>query len=49
MGTLLVTIILAAIVSAIIVKMVKDHKKGKSTCGHSCGSCGSCAACKNHH
>ena len=34
-GTILVAVILIAIVAAIIYKLVKDKKQGKSSCGGS--------------
>lgn len=40
-GTIIVVLIVAAAVCAIIVKLVKDKKRGKSTCG--CG--GDCCNC----
>ena len=44
-ATILICLVLAAMVAAIVVKLVKDKKKGKSTCGGNCGCCpmgGSC-------
>ncbi len=38
-GTIVVTIILAAIVAVIVYRMVKDKKKGKSSCGCGCANC----------
>ena len=35
-GTILIAVILVAIVAAIIYKLVKDKKQGKSSCGGSC-------------
>jgi len=42
MGTFIVGAILFLIVAAVIRKMYKDHKSGKSSCGCDCGSCGLC-------
>ncbi|MBR5202978.1 MAG: FeoB-associated Cys-rich membrane protein [Clostridia bacterium] len=39
MGTIIVSVILAIIVSLIIYKMYRDKKKGKSSCGCNCSSC----------
>ena len=39
MGNLIIILILAAIVAGITVKMVKDKKSGKSSCGCGCASC----------
>ena len=44
-ATILICLVLAAMGAAIVVKLVKDKKKGKSTCGGNCGCCpmgGSC-------
>ena len=38
-GTIIVFIALAVIVGAIIYKMYRDKKQGKSSCGCSCASC----------
>ena len=38
-GTVGVCILLAAIVTLIVVGMVRDKKMGKSSCGSSCGCC----------
>ena len=40
MGTFVVGLVLFLIVAAVIRKMIKDHKAGKSSCGCDCGSCG---------
>lgn len=39
LGTIVVTLILIGIVTAIIVKMVKDKKQGKGSCGCGCEHC----------
>lgn len=41
-ATIAVCLILAAIAALIIVKMVRDRKNGKSSCGCDCGSCRGC-------
>ena len=44
-GTILVSILLAGLVTGIIVKLRKDKKRGKTSCGGNCGCCplsGSC-------
>ena len=41
LGTILVGIALAAILTAIVWKLIRDKKRGKSViCGGDCGSCG---------
>lgn len=47
-GTILVAVILIAIVAAIIYKLVKDKKQGKSSCGGSCGCCQILLAVTDH-
>ena len=38
-GTILVSILLAGLVTGIIVKLRKDKKRGKTSCGGNCGCC----------
>ncbi len=42
LGTILVTLALAAIVAAIVRNMIKEKKQGRSPCGGDCGRCGMC-------
>ena len=45
LGTILITVVLVTILAAIVVKLVRDKRKGKSSCGGSCAHCalgGSC-------
>ena len=44
-GSLMVGAIILAVVVLIVIKLVRDRKAGKFTCG---GNCGSCGACKGH-
>ena len=39
LGTVLIALILAAIVIGIIVNLLKDKKKGRSSCGCGCEHC----------
>ena len=39
MGTVIICILLVCLVIAIIIKLVKDKKKGKSSCGNKCSAC----------
>lgn len=39
LGTILVGLILAAVVAGILVRMIRNRKKGKSSCGCGCASC----------
>lgn len=45
LATILVSIILLAVVGLIIRKLVRDRKKGKSTCGCGCKDCPSASLC----
>jgi hypothetical protein len=38
-GTIIVSLILIGVVTAIIVKMVKNKKSGKGSCGCGCEQC----------
>ena len=42
LGTIVITLILNAIVTAIVVSMIRDKKKGKSSSGCDCAHCGAC-------
>lgn len=39
LGTIIVLLVVAAVVVGVAVKMFKDKKQGKSSCGCSCGNC----------
>ena len=45
MSTIIISLVLAAIVAGIIVKMVKNKKAGKSSCGCGCANCPMSAEC----
>ena len=45
LATVLICLVLAAIVVLILLSLIRDRKKGKSSCGSGCGGCpmnGSC-------
>lgn len=44
-GTIIVGLVILAIVVLIIYKMIKDRKKGKSSCGCGCSNCPSSSMC----
>ena len=46
-GTLVVSLILVAVITLIIIYRIKAKKRGESSCGCDCSKCGSCNAC--HH
>ena len=39
LGTIVVLLAVIAVVAGVTVKMIKDKKQGKSSCGSSCCSC----------
>jgi len=45
LGTILVAAVLLAIVCAIVYSMRSTKKRGGTSCGGSCGSCAGCAGC----
>ena len=47
LGTLLAGVIVLAVVILVIVKLIRDKKKGKIACGCDCGHCAASAGC--HH
>ena len=49
MGTVIVLLILAAIVSLIVFSMVRDRKAGKCSCGHKCSCCPMAGQCHKKH
>jgi hypothetical protein len=44
-GTIAVGLVVAAIVAAIIIKTVRDKRRGKSSCSCGCSGCGAAADC----
>ena len=46
LGTIVVSAILIVIVTAAILKMIKDKRNGISSCGGNCTHCSMCASCK---
>ncbi len=47
LGTIVVSLILIIVVSAVVFKMIKDKKNGISSCGGNCAHCNMCAACRS--
>ena len=47
LATILISLGLLLIVAAIVVKLVKDKKKGKSSCGCNCDYCAMAGSCHN--
>ena len=44
-GTVIVSIALVALVAGIVIRMYKDKKQGKTSCGGNCGCCPMSGSC----
>ena len=44
-GTILVALVLAGVVAAILVRLRRDRRQGKSSCGGNCGCCPMAGRC----
>ena len=44
-STIVIGLVLAAIVAAIILKLVRDKKAGRSSCGCGCSACAMSESC----
>ncbi len=44
-GTIIVSIALAGLVTAIIIRLRRDRKRGKTSCGGNCGCCPMSGSC----
>ena len=44
-GTIIVSIALAGLAAGIVIRMRKDKKRGKSTCGCNCSCCPMAGSC----
>ena len=47
LATVIISAVLIVIVAAIIVSIVKDKRRGKSSCGCKCASCPRSGFCHN--
>lgn len=45
LSTIIIAVIVIGILAAVIVKMIKDKKKGKSSCGCGCENCAASEIC----
>ena len=45
LGTIFVGLVLLIIVGLVVFKLVRDKKKGKSTCGCGCSNCAMKGSC----
>jgi FeoB-associated Cys-rich membrane protein len=46
-STILVSLVIIGLVSLVIRKLVRDKKKGVTSCGTSCSGCAMAGSCKN--
>ena len=44
-GTILISLALTALVTGIIIRLRRDKKQGKSSCGGNCGCCPMSGSC----
>ncbi len=44
-GTIVVTLVLIGMIAAILIKLRKDKKQGKASCGCNCGCCPMAGSC----
>ncbi|MBQ6289730.1 MAG: FeoB-associated Cys-rich membrane protein [Clostridia bacterium] len=47
-GTIIVCLVLIGLVTGIIIRLRKDKKQGKSSCGCNCGCCPMSGSCHKH-
>ncbi len=47
LGTIIISLILAALIGFIIYRMIRDRRQGISSCGGNCAHCGMCAGHRN--
>ena len=45
LGTIIISLVLLAIVTGILLSIWRDKKKGKSSCGCNCGHCAMSGTC----
>ena len=48
-GTIIISLMLLLIVALIIKGMIRDKKRGKSSCGCRCGHCPMSGVCHKNH
>ena len=47
LGTILISLLLALLVTGIVIKLKRDKKKGVSSCGGNCAHCAMNGSCGN--
>lgn len=45
LGTIIVAVLLIGVISAVIASLIRDRKKGKSSCGCNCAHCAMAQSC----
>ncbi|MBQ8825401.1 MAG: FeoB-associated Cys-rich membrane protein [Ruminococcus sp.] len=45
LATIIISVIVIAVVATIIIKMMRDKKNGKTSCGCGCDNCPSSSMC----
>ncbi len=48
LATIVVAVIVFAVLALVVVKMIRDKKRGKSGCSCGCGGCPHASACPTH-
>lgn len=48
-GTIIISLVVAAVLIFAVYSIVKDKKKGSCSCGGSCGSCPMGGSCHNNN
>lgn len=48
MATIIVAALVAVLVGLIVVRMVRDRRRGVSSCGNACACCPNAALCHAH-
>ncbi|MDO4553175.1 MAG: FeoB-associated Cys-rich membrane protein [Bacillota bacterium] len=48
LGTIVVSVLLLAAVTAIVIHLVRNKRKGKPSCGYACQGCAMNGQCHKH-
>lgn len=48
-GTIIIGLVLAVLIVTAIVVLIKNKKKGKTSCGYSCAGCPMAGKCHDYH
>lgn len=48
LGSIIIALVLAVIIALIIIKMLKDKKNGKTSCGCGCSGCAMKDSCHSN-